>query len=593
LFFVASIAASFLGSASAAEPTAAPPVATPPAPTAAAVAKAAQYVQRALAAEAADDAPARNDLLERALLLDPTCAAAHWHSGHVRVKDRWLTADEAAKEMTASGKVDEYRRKAATAPRSAKEQLTLADWCAAEGLDLQARMHRMAALEIDPTSRAVIAKLKLVNYQGKLIPGETLNQVKQQQKDYANAARKWTQPLTKLQMEFKAEKYGAHKAAREKLLKLVDPSAIPTMEALSAKAGSPFADAVVEALAAMPEQEATDALVRQAVYSPYEEARDSASQALKTRSLFGYVPTLMSILQAPIEIQSEQTFGFDQSFHRLTLFQEGPLASQAFVSAGGYSRNITLHMHPRRGTSDVTGNIHPDLTLDEDRTLAQKAEEFNAAVATTNANTLAALSTATGQKLGDKPADWWKWWLDYNEIYQYPEKPVVVTARDYAPRQQSRYRVTYSSCFVAGTKVWTMTGPLSIERVQVGDCVLSQDPTSGELAYKPVLATTLRPASPVREIKIGDDSISATRGHPFWVSGVGWRMAKELKAGDPLHTAAGPVEITSIDEGRDAICFNLVVADFGTYFVGEQKLLVHDNTLRDVTPAVVPGLIVK
>ncbi|HEY2838806.1 MAG TPA: hypothetical protein VGJ26_06645, partial [Pirellulales bacterium] len=103
LFFVASIAASFLGSASAAEPTAAPPVATPPAPTAAAVAKAAQYVQRALAAEAADDAPARNDLLERALLLDPTCAAAHWHSGHVRVKDRWLTADEAAKEMTASG----------------------------------------------------------------------------------------------------------------------------------------------------------------------------------------------------------------------------------------------------------------------------------------------------------------------------------------------------------------------------------------------------------------------------------------------------------------------------------------------------------
>jgi hypothetical protein len=34
-----------------------------------------------------------------------------------------------------------------------------------------------------------------------------------------------------------------------------------------------------------------------------------------------------------------------------------------------------------------------------------------------------------------------------------------------------------------------------------------------------------------------------------------------------------------------------VVADFHTYFVGEAKILSHDNTIRQPTNAVVPGLV--
>jgi hypothetical protein len=36
--------------------------------------------------------------------------------------------------------------------------------------------------------------------------------------------------------------------------------------------------------------------------------------------------------------------------------------------------------------------------------------------------------------------------------------------------------------------------------------------------------------------------------------------------------------------------YNLVVADFNTYFVGETGVLVHDNTPRTPTRATVPGL---
>ena len=57
-----------------------------------------------------------------------------------------------------------------------------------------------------------------------------------------------------------------------------------------------------------------------------------------------------------------------------------------------------------------------------------------------------------------------------------------------------------------------------------------------------------------------------------------------------LHTANGPARVTQVDKGANAQTFNLVVADFNTYFVGKQKLLSHDNTVRQPTNVVVPGL---
>ena len=57
--------------------------------------------------------------------------------------------------------------------------------------------------------------------------------------------------------------------------------------------------------------------------------------------------------------------------------------------------------------------------------------------------------------------------------------------------------------FCAGTKVWTMTGRRPIEGIKVGDCVLAQDVESGELAYKPVLGVTIRPAPPTMKMRTG------------------------------------------------------------------------------------------
>src|SRR6185312_6925866 len=102
------------------------------------------------------------------------------------------------------------------------------------------------------------------------------------------------------------------------------------------------------------------------------------------------------------------------------------------------------------------------------------------------------------------------------------------------------------ACFVPGTIVWTITGKMPIEDVHVGDLVLSQNVETGELAYKPVAHVTKGPPFPLVEIHVGQQTIRSTYGHLFWVSGTGWRMAKELKVGDRLHTTKGTLIVDSV-----------------------------------------------
>jgi hypothetical protein len=147
------------------------------------------------------------------------------------------------------------------------------------------------------------------------------------------------------------------------------------------------------------------------------------------------------------------------------------------------------------------------------------------------------------------------------------------------------------SCFAKGTPVWTQQGPRPIDSIRVGDLVLSQNVESGELAYKPVIATTLRPPAPIVRIEAGENvRIDATGGHRFWVSGEGWVRARQLKSGQPLHSTDGTTLVSQVSEQPNAPAYNLVVADFHTYFVSQAKLLCQDNLLPKPTTVLVPGL---
>jgi hypothetical protein len=141
--------------------------------------------------------------------------------------------------------------------------------------------------------------------------------------------------------------------------------------------------------------------------------------------------------------------------------------------------------------------------------------------------------------------------------------------------------------------VWTKTGQQAIESLQMGDLVLAQNIETGEIAYKPVIARTVRPPSPILKLSLEGEDIFTTRGHPFWVAGVGWRMAKEIGDAAVLHAVTGSTRVGAVQEAGEAEAYNLVVADFNTYFVGETGVLVHDNTPRRPTHVTLPGLAAK
>ena len=99
------------------------------------------------------------------------------------------------------------------------------------------------------------------------------------------------------------------------------------------------------------------------------------------------------------------------------------------------------------------------------------------------------------------------------------------------------------------------------------------------------------------KIGLGADTITSTPTHPFWVLGEGWQMTKQLEAGKSLHALSGAIRVETIEKQAEAdqlpaeFAYNLIVDDFHTFFVGDQGILVHDNTPREPTAALVPGLL--
>ena len=103
----------------------------------------------------------------------------------------------------------------------------------------------------------------------------------------------------------------------------------------------------------------------------------------------------------------------------------------------------------------------------------------------------------------------------------------------------------------------------------------------GELVYTQTLtAQSEFPKIPTyRAIDLDGNTIRATPGHPFWVVGKGWTLARHLEPGNRLHGLDGGGLVERIEEEAEPVrSFNLVVADDHTYFCGAARVLNRDNT---------------
>ena len=141
------------------------------------------------------------------------------------------------------------------------------------------------------------------------------------------------------------------------------------------------------------------------------------------------------------------------------------------------------------------------------------------------------------------------------------------------------------TCFSGDTEVYTSDGLVCIEDVQVGDEVWAYNSETGETELKEVLNVWIKETDEILHVSTSDgETIDTTTNHPFYVEEKGWVAAGDLKIGDVLVTAVGKkVEVTDLELEKLAepiLVYNLDVADFDTYFVGEYGVLVHNYSER-------------
>jgi len=136
------------------------------------------------------------------------------------------------------------------------------------------------------------------------------------------------------------------------------------------------------------------------------------------------------------------------------------------------------------------------------------------------------------------------------------------------------------ACFVAGTLVSTEFGKVAIENVRTGDAVWAWNPKTGEKALKSVTQTFVNESDKLIHVFVGGKEIVSTAEHPFYVKSQGWTEAKQLCTGDILVLQDGsriPIEKVQYEMLASPVTvYNFEVADFHTYFVGENAVLVHN-----------------
>ncbi|MEQ8848152.1 Hint domain-containing protein [Botrimarina sp.] len=567
-------------------------------------------------------AAGRDELLRKGLELDPDHGALRAERGEVRFDGRWLPVWYAQHLASEDPRVAEYQQRLEDLGDTPREHAGLAAWCKENGLRAEARAHWLRVLESEPNHRAALEGLNAEWRDGRLWDRALAEKAEAEAEKTEDAAKHWERRLADLEAEYRIEPEQWESLAEDLDAAAAGPienRALALRDADDSRLAERRRRLLAEFLTAtqrLDDPEVTASLCRLAVMAPSAAVRDQAGEALVGRPEEDSVPMLLSALIAPIESES-----------RIIRDREGNVVYEHRLRRQADDRT---NEHLRRRTADVVINRvlgAPDGFRVETRADAvykamiqarfeglktqiayqNEAEQtnaqavaYNAVASGVNGRVVERLTQLTGRNLGDEPRLWWDYWREYTgyDSYERPFEQTYETSysQDYVTADPTYIRLPPPppptggcECFVAGTPVWTRTGQRPIDELAAGDLVLARDPDRGDLTFRAVLATTVRDPSPMLEVVAGGETIRCTVGHPFWVVGQGWRMAKQFREGDLVSAVDGPVRVGSVEPMAPRRAYNLVVEGAANYYVGESGLLVHDNTPR--RPAV--GLLTR
>jgi hypothetical protein len=612
---------------------------------------AADFVQAALQAEGQGDAAHRAQYLKEALDLDANFAPARWQSGYVERDEKWLSIAETNRLAQADTRLAEYDKVRTSLAESPARDLMLARWCQEQKLSEQARFHWLNVLREKPEFDEALRALDLQWLNGRLVPRDKLAQ--QKRADY-QAARNTLNANPTLKRRCEALVASWERAADEEeaglLAKMESdltpapaPGVVPVLNFMIAARGqNPRNPQELERVnlewmkVLAKDPNCTKLLVLHSIANPWESVRIAAADQLRAKPLESFVPLFLVCARFPVEFAYSQIATNGLSTSTFTLDVQGldtdfeishtdtrvayPQLRRPLVEDLAYG----LSAHLRRINRESGIAQHASGSATAAQRMESFVNEYNRVSADVNIRIDQALQHATGKAGAKDLRDWQKWWKqELDDLFELPpqqgDAQAAANGRQgidagdgnqlagaQPGRQVIRQSVTTSnlppdpphSCFDGSTLVWTISGPRPIKDISPGDLVLSQDAGTGELAYKPVELVTRVAPRPMIHISVSGETVSTTRGHPFWVVGKRWTMAKQIQTSHLLHTISGPLAVDQIEEVPAAeawyeFAYNLQVADFHTYFVGQNQILVHHLTMLSVLDegsTVVPGL---
>ena len=153
------------------------------------------------------------------------------------------------------------------------------------------------------------------------------------------------------------------------------------------------------------------------------------------------------------------------------------------------------------------------------------------------------------------------------------------TAQANAAKNSSR------ACFKEGTKVLTNKGYKDIDKIKVGDIVLSYNENTKKNEYKKVLEVFNHKNvnDNIYSLTINNTIIEASSEHPFYVKAddeLKLVEAKDLKIGDIVINSDGncyPITQILVNEMISGNLYNIKVEDNHNYYVSSSNILVHNK----------------
>jgi Pretoxin HINT domain len=573
---------------------------------------AAAHVQLALWCEAHGMTAERIKHLNLAVSLAPANLLARGILGQVAFQGKWAKPEEVERENQRDPKLQalfrEYLdRRIHTRQKSADAQLRLAAWCFEHGLRDEAMAHYNLVTVLEPSREIAWTRLGYKKYKDRWFKPAELAAQKLESDRQKLADAQWKPKLQKLREALEGTSEARRLKAERELYQTRDPRAAAMIWKIFGCGTEQMQLTAVELLAQIEGPAASFFIAALAIEKPSTEVRQRAAAALARRDPRDVIGWLINLLHKPYTYEvrrgtgpgSTATLFVDGEEFDLRRFYRLPdvdprLVPASFVRSAGlpgvenetpkWTRLFAAHAVANAAAAiDEIGRRHGEAmrAINDD---VRAIEEANARINDTNGVCQELLETLTGQKLGNDPTLWQKWWAEelgftINDHYSQ-DKPTITeeVGEPNLPVAVPVFSVIRVSCFAAGTSVQTMSGPRKIELLAVGDRVLSQDTSTGALSFQPVLATTVRPGATTLRLKIDSDTIVATGIHRFWKAGKGWTMARDLKPGDRLRRVDGVATVQSIDPDAVQSVYNLSVAENRSFLIGKAGVLVHDVT---------------